>query len=79
MPEYDQRAWRDFLEAKNELEAANEYHISLMNRYTSVTTALQPGRPLDVVSESAKAEIKAAEERLDDARDQLRRAQAQLH
>ena len=67
------------MEAKNELEAANEYHISLMNRYTSVTTALQPGRPLDVVSEAAKAEIKGAEEWLVAARDRLRKAQTQLH
>ena len=75
MPEIDTRAWQEFLEARNELEAANEYHIGLVEKYTSVTTAIQPGQPLTVMTQAAKAEIAAAEERLDFARDRLRRAQ----
>ena len=78
MPELDSRDWREFLEARNELEAANEYHISLVEKYTSVTTIIQPGQPLTVMTQSIKTEIAAAEERLDQARDRLRRAQQRV-
>ena len=75
MPEFDTREWQEFLEARNELEAANEYHLSLVDKYTSVTTTIQPGQPLTVMTQAAKAEIAAAEERLEFARDRLRKAQ----
>ena len=78
MPEFDTREWQEFLEARNELEAANEYHISLVDKYTSRTTAIQPGQPLTVMTQAAKAEIAAAEERLELARDRLRRAQERV-
>ena len=78
MPEYDTHAWREFMAARNELEGANEYLIGLTDKYTSTTTVLQPGQPLTIITKAAKAEIEAAERRLDSARDRLRRAQAQL-
>ena len=67
------------MKARNELEGANEYLIDLMDKYTSTTTVLQPGQPLTVITKAAKAEIEAAEQRLDSARDRLRLAQEQLH
>ena len=76
MPEFDTHEWQEFLEARNELEAANEYHIGLMDKYTSDTT--RPGQPLTVITDSAKAEIEDAESRLDAARERLRLAQARL-
>ncbi len=78
MPENDTREWQEFLEARNELEAANEYHIGLEDKYTSVTTAIQPGQPLTIMTQTAKAEIAEAEERLELARDRLRRAQERV-
>ena len=74
--EIETREWQEFLEARNELEAANEYHIGLMDKYTSDTT--RPGQPLTIITDAAKAEIEAAAERLDEARDRLRLAQARL-
>ena len=76
MPEIDSRDWREFLEARNELEAANEYHISLVDKYTSDTS--RPGQPLTIITEAAKAEIEAAAERLDQARERLRLAQTRV-
>ena len=78
MPENDTREWQEFLEARNELEAANEYHIGLVDKYTSVTTAIQPGQPLTIMTQTAKAEIAEAEERLEMARERLRRAQQRV-
>ena len=78
MPEFDTREWQEFLEARNELEAANEYYLSLVDKYTSVTTAIQPGQPLRVMTAAAKAEMAAAEERLNLGRDRLRRAQERV-
>ena len=78
MPEYDTHDWQEFLEARNELEAANEYHLSLIDKYTSVMTPIQPGQPLTIMTQAAKAEIAAAEERLEFARERLRRAQERV-
>ena len=76
MSEFDSREWREFLEARNELEAANEYHISLIDKYT--TDSNRPGQAMTVITKAAKAEMEAAAERLDQARDRLRIAQARL-
>ena len=78
MPEYDTHDWAEFLEARNELEAANEFHIGLMDKYTSVTTVIQPGQPLTVTTKNVQAEIEAAEERVTAARERLRQAQERL-
>ena len=76
MPEFDTHEWQEFLEARNELEAANEYHISLTDKYTSDTT--RPGQPLTILTASAKAEMEAAESRLEATQDRLRLAQGRL-
>jgi hypothetical protein len=76
MTQPDTHDWDEFLKARNELEAANEYHIGLLDRYTSSTN--RPGQPLKVATKAAKAEIEAAEERLDAARDRMRLAQSRL-
>lgn len=76
MPEADTHDWDEFLKARIELEAANEYHIGLLDKYTAST--LRPGQPLAVTTEAARSEIEAAEERLTSAREQMRQAQIRL-
>ena len=76
MTELDTYDWDEFLKARNELEAANEYHIGLLDKYTSSTT--RPGQPLSVTTKADKAEIEAAEERLIIARERMRQAEARL-
>ena len=78
MSQYETRDWQDFIEARNELEAANEYHISLVDKYTSNTTIISPGQPMTIMTEAVKAEMAAAEERLNAAREGLRRAQEKV-
>ncbi len=78
MSEYDTHEWQEFIEARNELEAANEYHISLVDKYSSHTTFMSAGEPLTVMSEAAKSEMAAAEERLEAARERFRLAQGRL-
>ncbi len=75
-PEMDSREWREFLNARNELEAANEYHISLIDKYTSDTA--RPGQPMTIVTQAAKAEMEEAANRLEFARERLRLAQRRL-
>ena len=75
-PEMDSREWREFLNARNELEAANEYHISLIDKYTSDTS--RPGQPMTIVTQAAKAEMEEAANRLEFARERLRLAQKRL-
>ena len=76
MPELDTHDWDEFLKARNELEAANEYHIGLLDKYSSNT--IRPGQPLSITTNAAKAEIEAAEERLILARERMRQAEERL-
>ena len=75
MPEISTHDWDEFLKARNELEAANEYHLALIDRYTSSSTPISRGQPISVKTNALKAEIEEAEERLDAARERMRRAQ----
>lgn len=76
MAEVDTHDWDEFLKARNELEGANEYHISLLDKYSASTT--RPGQPLSITSNAAKAELEAAEERLILARERMRLAEERL-
>ncbi len=75
MPEIDTHDWDEFVKARNELEAANEYHLALIDKYTSASTPISSGQPISVTTNDAKTEIAEAEERLEVARDRMRRAQ----
>ena len=79
MPEISTHDWDEFVKARNELEAANEYHLALIDKYTSVSTPISDGRPLSVTTRAAKVEIEEAEERLNAARERLRRAQNRIN
>ena len=50
MPEISTHDWDEFVKARNELEAANEYHLALIDKYTSVSTPISDGRPLSVTT-----------------------------
>ena len=76
MAELDSREWREFMNARNELEAANEYHISLIAKYTADTA--RPGEPMKLITQAVKDEIEAAENRLEFARERLRLAQRRV-
>ena len=67
--------WDEFIKARNELEAANEYHLGLIDKYTSVSTPIGGGQPISITTSDAKVEIEEAEERLVAARERMRRAQ----
>ena len=75
MPEVSTHDWDEFLKARNELEGANEYHLALIDKYTSVSTPISGGQPISVTTNALKAEIEEAEERLNAARERMRRAQ----
>ncbi len=78
MPEISTHDWDEFIKARNELEAANEYHLELIDKYTSVSTPISGGQPISVTTSAAKAEIEEAEERLNAARERMRRAQERV-
>ncbi len=75
MTEISTHDWDEFIKARNELEAANEYHLALHDRYTSVSTPISTGQPISVTTSDARVEIEDAEERLEAARVRMRRAQ----
>jgi len=75
MPEISTHDWDEFKKARNELEGANEFHLALLEKYTSVSTPISGGQPISVTTSNAKAELEEAEERLNAARDRMRRAQ----
>ena len=75
MPEISTHDWDEFKKARNELEGANEYHLGLLDKYTSVSTPISGGQPISVTTSTAKAEIEEAEERLKAARERMRRAE----
>ena len=78
MPEISTHDWDEFIKARNELEAANEYHLELIDKYTSVATPISGGQPISVTTSAAKVEIEEAEERLNAARERMRRAQDRI-
>ena len=78
MPEIDTHDWDEFRKARNELEGANEYHLALLDKYTSVSTPISGGQPISVTTIAAKAEIEEAEERLNAARERMRRAEERV-
>ena len=78
MPEISTHDWDEFIKARNELEAANEYHLELINKYTSASTPISGGQPISVTTSAAKVEIAEAEERLNAARERMRRAQDRI-
>ena len=78
MPEIDTHDWDEFIKARNELEAANEYHLKLIDKYTSSSTPISEGQPIAVTTSDAKEEIVQAEERLIEARERMRRAQERV-
>lgn len=78
MPENSTHDWDEFIKARNELEAANEYHLALIDKYTSVSTPISAGQPVSVTTSAAKVEIEEAEERLNAARERMRRAQDRI-
>ncbi len=78
MPEISTHDWDEFLKARNELEAANEYHLGLIDKYTSVSSPISGGQPISVTTSDAKAEIEEAEERLNAARERMRCAQIRV-
>lgn len=78
MPEIDTHDWDEFVKARNELEAANEYHLALIDKYTSSSTPISAGQPISVTTSDAKTEISEAEERLVAARERMRRAQERV-
>ena len=75
MAEISTHDWDEFVKARNELEAANEYHLGLIDKYTSVSTPISGGQPIAITTSDAKFEIEEAEERLVAARERMRRAQ----
>ena len=75
MPEISTHDWDEFIKARNELEAANEYHLALIDKYTSSSTPIKAGQPISVTTSEAKIEIEEAEERLIAAQERMRRAQ----
>ncbi len=75
MAEISTHDWDEFIKARNELEAANDYHLELVDKYTSSSTPISGGQPISVTTGAAKAEIAEAEERLNAARERMRRAQ----
>ena len=75
MPEISTHDWDEFVKARNELEAANEYHLALIDKYTSASTPIRSGQPISVTTSAAKVEIEEAEERLNLAQERMRRAQ----
>jgi len=79
MTEINTHDWDEFVKARNELEAANVYHLGLIDKYTSVSTPISGGQPISVTTSSAKVEIEEAEERLNAARERMRRAQERVH
>ena len=79
MPEISTHDWDEFIKARNELEASNEYHLALIDKYTSVSTPIRGGQPISVTTSTAKAEIEEAEERLNAARERMRRAQDRVN
>jgi len=78
VPEIDTHDWDEFRKARNELEGANEYHLALLDKYTSVSTSISGGQPISVTTSNAKAEIEEAEERLEAARERMRRAEGRV-
>ena len=78
MPEISTHDWDEFIKARNELEGANEYHLQLIDKYTSASTPISAGQPISVMTSDAKAEIAEAEERLNEARERMRRAQERV-
>ncbi len=78
MPEISTHDWDEFIKARNELEAANEYHLELVDKYTSVSTPISGGQPISVTTSAAKVEIEEAVERLNEARERMRRAQERI-
>ncbi len=78
MPENSTHDWDEFIKARNELEAANEYHLALIHKYTSVSSPISGGQPVSVTTSAAKVEIEEAEERLTAARERMRRAQNRI-
>lgn len=78
MTEISTHDWDEFIKARNELEAANEYHLALINKYTSASTPITSGQPISITTSAAKAEIDDAEERLNAARERMRRAQGRI-
>ncbi len=79
MPEITTHDWDEFRKARNELEAANEYHLQLIDKYTSASTPIKSGQPISVTTSSAKVEIEEAEERLIAARERMRLAQERVN
>ena len=75
MPEFSTHDWDEFLKARNELEAANEYHLGLIDKFTSASTPIGGGQPISVMTNAIKAEIQEAEVRLNAARERMRLAQ----
>ena len=78
MPEIDTHDWDEFIKARIELEGANEYHLALIDKYTSVSTPITGGQPISITTSTAKAEIEEAEERLNAARERMRRAEDRI-
>ena len=70
--------WDEFIKARNELESANEYHLALLDKYTSVSTPTSGSHPLSVATSLAKVEIKKAKDRFNAAWERMRRAQDRL-
>ncbi len=78
MPDISTHHWDEFIKARNELESANEYHLALLDKYTSVSTPISGGQPLSVTTSAAKVEIEEAKERFKAAWERMRRAQNRL-
>ena len=78
MPQIDTHDWDEFVKARNDLEAANDYHLMLIDKYTSSSTPIRGGQPISVTTSDAKAEIEDAEERLAIAQERMRRAQERV-
>ena len=75
MQENSTHDWDEFIKARNELEAANDYHLALIDKYTSASNPIGAAQPISVTTAAAKNEIEEAEARLETARDRMRRAQ----
>lgn len=78
MAEISTHDWDEFIKSRNELEAANEYHLALIDKYTSSSTPISAGQPISVTTSDAKVEIEEAEERLIAARERMRQAQERI-